>query len=192
MTTPVKLFHRPGSRWVSHSHAPVFAIEPTSAGTDRLVAALPAREACAVFAALAELIEPPVLMLYVLHTPRGEAEAGRYQSPPLDRAWTRYLLKRFRAYLTADSRYDLWIRSEADKDSQDGATLVWDRHNLLYAYGPLDRFAAALTARGFKPGRPSMDFTHMHHFRPRFDRDATAWLEAFDWTRTPLREVDWQ
>jgi hypothetical protein len=104
----------------------------------------------------------------------------------------RATLKRFGAFLTADSRYDLWIRSETDKDSPAGATLVWDRHNLLYAYGPLDRFAAALTARGFEPGRPSMDFEHIHHYRPRFDEDAAAWREAFDWSWSPLREADYQ
>jgi len=187
MTVPVKLFHRPGARWVSHSHAPMFAIETTSAGTDRLVAGLPAREARRLFAALAELIEPPLWMLYVLHTPRGEGEPGRYQSPWLDRAGVRDLLRRFSAFLTADARYDLWIRSDADN-----ATLVWDHHNLLYAYGPLDRFAAALTARGFTSGRPSLDFEHTHHYRPRFDADAAAWLSALEWTWTPLREADGQ
>ena len=187
MTHPVKLHHRPANRWVEHVHPPIFARETTSAGTERLVAGLPVHQAAAIFTQLAGLTAPPYTLLYVLHAPRGEGEPGRYQSPDLDLAEFRAFMRRFGRYLAADGRHDLWVHSR-----EANATLVWDHHNLLYAYGPLDRFAEALAARGFGPGRPSLDFEHVHHFRARFDGAAAELLARYEWLMTPLREGDYQ
>ena len=185
MTHPVKLHHRPANRWVEHVHPPIFAREPTSTGTERLVAGLPVHQAAAILSELVDLTQRPYTLLHVLHTPRGEADAGRYQSPDLDRAEFRAFMRRYGRYLAADGRHDLWVHSRE-------ATPVWARHNLLYAYGPLDRFAEALTARGFGAGRPSLDFEHVHRYRARFDGAAAELLARYDWLRTPLREEDWQ
>ncbi len=187
MAAQVKLFHRPGSRWVEHTHLPTFAIESTSAKANRLVAGLPAREACTILAALVDLVEPPYFLLYVLHTPRGEGEPGRYMSPLIDRDSVKTFLRRFKAFLTADSRFDLWIHSRSDD-----TTLVWDRHNVLFAYGDLEQFSTALRARGFGCGRPSLDFEHVHHYRAKFDTAAAELLETFDWGFSPLKPEDRQ
>ena len=51
-------------------------------------------------------------------------------------------LREFGRFLCEDSRHDLWVRSH-----DDDATIVLDRHNVIYAYGPLDAFEAALKSR---------------------------------------------
>jgi hypothetical protein len=43
----------------------------------------------------------------------------------------------FAEFLTEDGRHDLWLHSP-----RTDATLVWDRHDLIYAYGPLEQFRA--------------------------------------------------
>lgn len=89
-------------------------------------------------------------MLYVLHTPRGEASAGRYQSPAMSRREFTSLVERFEAFLCSDSRFDLWVHSPSEH-----ATVVLDRHNQLFAYGPLDRFTDVLLGFGYEQGEMS-------------------------------------
>lgn len=96
-------------------------------------------------------------------------------------------MNRFGGYLSADARFDLWAHSVAEQ-----ATVVWDRHNQLFAYGPLDKFSSQLNALGFTDGDASISFSHLHHYRQEFDADATALLEYFTWSHSPLRPEDEQ
>lgn len=89
------------------------------------------------------LIEP-FQLLYVLHTTRTEAALGRYESPELDLEAVQAFLERFAQFLSEDARHDLWIRSHGND-----ATIVFDRHNLIYAYGPLDAFESTLRTLAF-------------------------------------------
>jgi hypothetical protein len=52
-------------------------------------------------------------------------------------------LNEFGRFVREDSRHDLWVRSH-----DDDATIVLDRHNLIYAYGPLDELDTAITGCG--------------------------------------------
>lgn len=72
----------------------------------------------------------PFQLLYVLHTSRTGARLARYESPELTLDDLRAFLAKFGDFLSGDSRHDVWIRSH-----DDDATLVLDRHNLIYAYG---------------------------------------------------------
>lgn len=180
-----KLAHRVGGEWVEHSYAPRYTEEAMAGGSKRLVVGMP--NGNAVIERLADCLEPPFFVLYVLHTSRGEGPEGRYQSPPLDRGEFSAFLARFSNFLGGDARHDLWIHSTADK-----ATLVWDRHNLLYAYGPLDRFTAILRGNGFEPGRATVSFEHMHLYRPEFDAEAEQLMSFLEWNYSPLRPGDEQ
>ena len=152
----------------------------------RLIAGVPNGDP-AVFTALVECLEPPLILLYVLHTPRSDAPAGRYQSPELSLAEVKAFLRRFADYLAGDSRFDLWAHSISDN-----ATIVWDRHNRLFGYGPLERLSFQLTALGFGPGIPKVPVPHQHHYHPEFDSQAADLLSAFDWSHSPLRPEDEQ
>lgn len=141
-----------------------------------------------VFETLACGLEPPLILLYVLHTPRVEDAAGRYQSPPLELAEVESFLRRRADYLACDARFDLWAHSPSQ-----AATVVWDRHDVVFGYGPLDDYEVRLHALGFAPvSSLEIDVPHVHHYRSEFDADAQAVLADFDWHRTDLREEDEQ
>jgi hypothetical protein len=140
-----------------------------------------------VFQALVECLTPPFQLLYVLHTPRGEADPGRYQSPPVSRAKFREFIEAFSSFLSSDGRFDLWARSEVDE-----ATVVWDRHNQLFGYGPVQRYSSVLTSLGFERGLPVLPAPHVHHYRREFDEMAKRLMEAYTWSCTPLRPEDAQ
>ena len=175
-----RLGHLVNGEWTAHSHPPVFQVG------ERLVAGVPGGDPV-VFERLVECLEPPYLLLYVLHTPRGEAQPGRYQSPALSPAQVKWFLARFAPFLSADARFDLWARSP-----KENATVVWDRHNEVFGYGPLDRYSSTLSSMGFSAGRPEVPSPHEHHYRAEFDVLAKEILTAFDWSHSPLRPEDEQ
>jgi len=179
-----KLFHCVDDEWVEHSHPPIFHFHESGSGTPRVAATAPGGDPL-VLRSLTDCLAPPFMLLYVLLVPRGEGEPGRYESPELSRAQLHGFLDRFADYLRNDGRFDLWVRSRHDQ-----ATVVWDQHNLIWAYGPTDRFLTVLRRLGFREGSPAVDFEHEHHYRASFDGDAKALLEVFDWYRTPLRLED--
>lgn len=181
-----KLSHQAGDVWVEQSHPATFKTESMSGGSERLVAGAPAGDP-ATFQRLVESIEPPYFVLYVLHTPRGEGEAGRYQSPSLSLGEVQSFLARYSAFLAGDSRFDLWVHSPSEN-----ATVIWDRHNLIYAYGPTERFASTLRGLGFQEGAPNISFPHQHHYRSEFDSDAAGVLKAFEWRYSALQPEDEQ
>jgi hypothetical protein len=122
-----------------------------------------------------------------LHTPRGEALAGRYQSPELSVEQFEKFMERFEGYLRADGRFDLWGYSAGNE-----SFIVWDRHNRVFAYGRSAEFVAALQGMGFESGEIRVPSPHSHHFRSEFDSEAGALLAALDWTHMPLRPEDEQ
>lgn len=183
-----KLSYCLGGEWIEHSYAPAFSVAETAGGRDRLTAGVPP-DGTIAFERLILALRAPYMLLYVLHTPRGEADAGRYQSPELSAVQLREFLQRFGPFLLADARFDLWAYSPAER-----ATVVWDRHNQLFAYGPLTRFAEELSSLGFAEREwPSVvSVPHQHHYRSEYDGDARALLSWCEWTYSPLRPEDEQ
>lgn len=181
-----KLAIQRGDLWVEYSHPPEYRMEITSSGSDRIVAGVPAGDSVVIKRLTAEL-PAPFFLLYILHTPRGEGEPGRYQSQEIDHAGLDKFLSSYGAFLSGDARHDLWIYSPDIE-----ATIVWDRHNLLYAYGPVDEFIQALRAMGFREGNPNVSFDHIHYYREEFDSDAKSLLSALPWAYSPLRPEDEQ
>lgn len=70
--------------------------------------------------------------------------------------------------------------------------MVWDRHDRLFAYGPVERYASKLQELGFHAGTITPLGPHMHHYRQEFDADAAGVLEALDWSYSPLKPEDEQ
>jgi hypothetical protein len=140
-----------------------------------------------VFGRLCRCLEAPLFLLYVLHTPRGEGEPGRYQSQEIDHGELDAFLARFAGLLANDGRFDLWAYSP-----EQDATVVWDRHNQIYGYGASDCFEAALRGLGLTSGEIPVLGEHIHHYRSEYDEDARALLDSMNWIRTPLRPQDEQ
>lgn len=181
-----KLSSKDGDNWVSQSYPAAFCLQPLQGGTTRLAIGVPAGDRL-VFSRLLACMHEPLYLLYVLHTPRGEGPPGRYQSPELSQSDVLDFVKRFSLLLGTDARHDIWAHSP-----EDNATLVWERHNIIYAYGLLDRFESVLTQLGFSRENIDIDFPHQHHYRAENDDDARVVLSYFDWSYTPLRAEDEQ
>lgn len=180
-----KLLHEVDGRFTPHSFPAVF--HESVAGSMRRIHAGQPAGGLEAFEALVAQLEAPLLLLYVLHTPRGEAPPGRYQSEEISHGQFVALARRFAAFLGSDSRFDLWVHSPSAH-----ATVVLDRHNQLFAYGPLSRFATALRALGYEQGEVAVDFPHVHQYLPEFDADAAALLASLAWSRSDLRPEDEQ
>lgn len=167
----------------------VFEWQEMANGPPRLlIAASPVRPN--LFRELAGQLAEPLFLLYILHTPRGEGDAGRYQSSPLMGDQIDDFLIAFTPFLAGDARHDIWAHSQTD-----GRTLIWDRHDLIFAEGdPLDDIVQVLEAAGYRTGSPRWlgSGPHLHHYRAAFDRDASAVLAAFDWTLSALCPEDEQ
>ena len=167
----------------------VFQTQVMASGRQRILLAVPLAMP-SLFNDLVALLPPPLYVMYVLHTPRGEGEPGRYQSTELPADEVHSFLARFGAYFAADARHDIWVYSPTAK-----RTIIWDRHNELFAEGePLGDIVATLNALGFGGGAVDRiaSYDHIHHYRSEFDEDAAEVLRAFDWHRTPLRPEDEQ
>ena len=181
-----KLAEQLGEEWIPHSYPPIFTTETTTAQTLRLVVGVPGGDS-SVLLKLIECLTQPFFVLYVLHTPRGEGKPGRYQSPELDLGALQAFIAQFSQFFAADARFDLWVHSPSAK-----GTLVWDRHNLIYGYGPVECFCRSLSVLGFSEGKPSVPGPHAHHYRSEFDGEAKAILSAFSWQHSSLLPEDEQ
>ena len=138
-----------------------------------------------LLADLATCLNPKLFLLYVLTVPRNTQRAGRYESPSLQVAEVRVFLDKFSTALECDGRHHLWIGST---DGQ--GTLVYDHHNIIYAYGPLASFEDVLKRRGFMEGSFSIPVPHVHSFHGELDGEVERLLTYFDWRHFELEPGD--
>jgi hypothetical protein len=138
---------------------------------------------------LLERMPEPMWILYVLVVPRGEGEAGRYQSAnSFLRNDIGGFLDRFRNYFESDARHHIWLKSE-----QGPALLVLDSHGLIYCYGPVESWANDLDELGWREveaGTILLPNPHQHHYHEIFDDDAKNVLSSMEWIHSPLRDED--
>jgi len=163
----------------------VWAFQRTSGGTRLAIA--PARDQVDFLLRLIEVMPEPFWLLYVLVVPRGGGESGRYQCPePQTRDVVKGFLQDFRSFLETDGRHHFWIASVSDP-----AMLVYDRHNLIYGYGPLDEFVTILSGTDLKES-PTVQIPdpHVHHYNEDLDKDEHTLLMHWEWVGTPLRDSD--
>jgi hypothetical protein len=156
-------------------------------GTDRLVVA-PSSRHVELLVQFATVMNEPCGLLYVLHTQRsGAAKAGRYQSPePITRGHLVLFLQRFGRLLEGDGRHHFWI-SAVDNSS----LVVYDNHNLVYAYGPLEAFEAILRQNNLQE-TPGVAFPepHVHRYNAEFDGLVADLMNYWPWKRFPLQNSD--
>ena len=69
--------------------------------------------------------------------------------------------------------------------------LVSDRHNLIYAYGPLQSFESRLQDLGYRiTASLSLDFVHEHSYHQEFDDLERVLTTRFADRRSELRDGD--
>ena len=139
---------------------------------------------------LSRIMPEPLGLLYVLHTPVHEKhEAGRYMSPLVSRKEAAAFLEAHAAFLECDGRHDFWI-GHLDDNGRLAPPLVFDQHNLIYAYGPLDRYEAVLREGGFVEGAVKIPAPHNHHYHHEFNDLIDAMHTYWAWRRVPLQPSD--
>ena len=124
-------------QWLPHNFGKVYAHAQTSSSPRLCVGA--SFHGTALLRELTLTLTEPFLLLYVLVVPRVQSDAGRYQSDELSRSELDAFIEQFGTFWDGDGRHNIWIRSA------DGGMLVYDRHNLIFAYGPLQRFKSRVS-----------------------------------------------
>lgn len=182
-TSPVKLSRLVGSEWVPNEHEGTYRHE--AAGGRERIAVAPRGLAVHLLLSLAAELSSPVLILWVLRTPRSSAKPGRYQSPPLPLAEATELVAAYSAFFENDARSDLWLHSRAPE-----ATIVLEEHGLIYAYGPIAQFADVLVRAGLREGDYKIPSPHAHNYHACYDSAEAAFAECLPWSISGLQPED--
>ena len=176
-------------REVEHHYEGVYAWEQTT-GPVRLCIA-PSKDHVALLADLEAVWAPrsPTWLLYVLTVQRGGAEQGRYQSPePIDYPELLAFLARHREFLERDGRHALWMTAE---DGLGAGQLVYDRHNVIFAYGPLEPFEDVLQRHGLRRVEAvTYPVPHAHYYHAEYDAAQERLLAEMPWLWSELRAQD--
>jgi hypothetical protein len=184
MTKTSKLSSLDGSDFIPYRYSNCWDIEKTT-GPERLVIG-PESSQVELLIKLARTLAEPFGILYVLLVSRKDNEPARYQCPyPCDRGEMESFFRTFRDFFESDGRHHVWLTSLPDS-----STLVYDQHNVIYAYGPLRQFEIVLRDQGMKRGEVSFPIPHSHHYNPEFDDEEQRLLDHWNWRRSPLQESD--
>jgi hypothetical protein len=130
-----------------YEYPDVWSQERTT-GPDRLVIA-PSNDHISLMLVLSRVMMEPFGFLYVLTVPRGPGTAARYQcAEPVIRQDSIETLLRFKQFFEGDGRHHVWLKSISNSDQ-----LVYDKHNVIYAYGQFPAFEDILSRRGMVKSR---------------------------------------
>jgi hypothetical protein len=167
-----------------HEYGDLWYREQTT-GPMRLVIG-PSRDHINLILALLDLLPGPFGVLYVLLTPRREERPpGRYAAADISPAAVRGFLETYRTFFEQDGRHHVWVESFSGP-----GLLVYDQHNVIYAYGPLDEFEATLRLRGFTQQEFRFPCPHAHHYHASLDEDEAAVMSYWPWHHSPLQPDD--
>jgi hypothetical protein len=135
---------------------------------------------------LADNLNPPYFILYVLVVTRLGNEYGRYESPTIDtkEELTDFLIQ-YKEYLETDGRHHIWIGTY-----DNSGLLIYDQHNVIFAYGQLENFISILTLNSFKEQEFTFPAPHIHNFYEDNDVYEERILKHWDWDISPLAEND--
>ena len=128
---------------------------------------------------------PDYFVLYVSLMSHTGKKTGRYQSPMFNKEDLDLFLYTHREFLEGYGGQHLWVGHP-----NSGELLVYDHHNLIYAYGNIDSYVQTLEELGFRPGRISIPAPHTHSFDSHYTQLEDDLFGYFDWTWFPLQDGD--
>jgi hypothetical protein len=157
----------------------------TDCTPQRLVIA-PASGHISLLRSLMDVMRDPFGVLYVLVVPRSQLP-GRYECPsPTSRGDAISFFQAFGDFFEHDGRCNVWLGA-----FDSSSLLVYDRHNVLYAYGPLDEFVRVLNAMGYtEVSKITFPAPHAHHYHPELDAVERQLLKYWEWKHFPLQPGD--
>ena len=126
-------------------------------------------------------------LLYILLISRTGNKPGRYQSPePLSKNELREFLNKYENYLETDGRHHLWISSAETDD-----LIVYDHHNVLYAYGPVKTYSDILDQNSFKKTDTILfPVPHTHQYNRENDEEENDMIHNNEWRYFELEAGD--
>jgi hypothetical protein len=161
----------------------VYERQQTS-GPARLVLA-PSGSCLPLVRQLVATLQSPVYLLYILTSPRGPREPGRYASELMSVEEAGAFLLEFGEFLDRDARHHLWIAAP------DGSSMIiWDPHQIIYAYGDLDAFTHVAQRLGMSPGPVRVAVPHEHRYHALFNTVEDEIFARIQWHHSPLRPGD--
>jgi hypothetical protein len=183
---PAKFCHIVDGEQIPHDYGNLYFEQPCGQST-RLVIGPSTNHVKLMTDLATELEGHPWFVLYVLLVPRrGNHEQGRYQSPPIEtHSELSAFLSAFHSFFESDGRHHVWVGSAA----QDGM-LVYDQHNVIFAYGPIERYKSILVSRGFRDSEFWFPYGHSHSYLPENDSEEDRLLAEYRWRRTSLQPGD--
>lgn len=124
--------------------------------------------------------------LYVLLLSHAGRSPGRYQSPPMaSHEDLQVFIYTFQEFLEGDGRHHLWIGSPGSAD-----LLVYDQHDVIFAYGALDKFERVLVDCEFTAEEFWFPSPHTHSYDPANVREEDAIMSYFEWQFFELQPGD--
>lgn len=124
--------------------------------------------------------------LYVLLVSHSGRAPGRYQSPLIEThedlqlfIWT------FQRFFENDGRHHLWIASPSSSD-----LLVYDQHNVIFAYGNLNAFEPVLKEQRFRQQEFWFPSPHFHGYDAANATAEDELMGYFDWRYFELQPGD--
>lgn len=170
---------------VAFSYGDLYFREPLSRG-ERLTIGPSASHVDLMLALACNWPTQQFYILYVLLVSHSGALPGRYQSPLIESFEDlQVFFCNFERFLESDGRHHIWIGSPAN----DG-TLVYDQHNVIFAYGDLDHYESMLRERRFREQAFSFPAPHCHNYPPSHVTSEEELLSHFDWHYSPLQQGD--
>lgn len=125
-------------------------------------------------------------ILYVLLVSHSGRVPGRYQSPIISNhddlqlfIWT------FQTFLEQDGRHHIWVASPDCSD-----LLIYDQHDVIFAYGNLDSFESVLKQNAFTESEFWFPLNHAHGYDPANANIEDELIGYFDWQYFDLQPGD--
>jgi len=166
-------------------YSDIWDFEKTSAYERLLIA--PANKHVELMIDLAEKWGGLYRLLYVMIVSRHEKyPEGRYQCPKqIEFHDATYFLRKYSNLFENDGRHHIWLASDDNKSQ-----LIYDRHNVIYAYGDIEMYNNVLTEKGFRKNKVLFPFIHSHHFNKDNDIFVEQLMNEWEWIHFPLRDSD--
>jgi hypothetical protein len=163
-----------------YEYGKVFEVETTAHYSRLKIGA--SQSAVDLMLNLADCLGGPYFVLYVLLIARDGEYPGRYQSPPLaTQEELANFLREFRLVLESDGRHHIWIGTADSK-----GLIIYDQHNVIYAYGPLECYQTVVKERSFIEQAFDFPSPHGHSYNAENDAGIRSLLAYWDWQHFPL------
>ncbi|MEM9347087.1 MAG: hypothetical protein AAGB26_10770 [Planctomycetota bacterium] len=130
--------------------------------------------------------EEKYYLLYVLILSHAGYEPGRYESPAIhNHEDVRLFIWTFQEFFEHDGRHHLWIASEVSNN-----VLIYDQHDLIFAYGDLEHFESILIDNDYKREEFWIPAPHAHIFNPANAKSEDELMSYFEWKHFDLQPGD--